>query len=197
MESPDPGDPELVRRSLDGDDAAFTLLAGRHKAWLFRFIRRYVGNDDEALDLLQDSLVSTWQALHRYDPGRPFAAWVRQIALNKCRDWTRRNVIRRIVQYVSGDLDLVAGEPRRSNPELLLSADEALQRLDHAIAALPTGLREPLILTVFEGLSQRETALQLKMSEKAVEVRIYRARQRLAKVIEKADLSVLIEDRPP
>ncbi|MEO6186235.1 MAG: RNA polymerase sigma factor [Steroidobacteraceae bacterium] len=190
-------DAELAGRALTGDDPAFTQLAGRHKVWLFRFIRRYVGNDDDALDLLQDSLVATWLSLHQYDPGRPFHAWLRQIALNKCRDWTRRNVLRGIVRYVSGDLDLFAADARRSNPEAMLADSQSLRRLDQAIATLPPRLREPLLLTVFEGLSNRETAMQLNASEKAVETRLHRARKRLAKVVEQSDLSLLIEGRTP
>jgi len=195
--APDPDDGDLSQRALAGEEAAFTQLAARHKVWLFRFIRRYVGNDDDALDLLQDSLVATWLALHQYDTSRPFHAWLRQIALNKCRDWTRRNLLRGIVRYVSGDLDLFAAEARRSNPEVMLNDSQSLRRLDQAIAALPPHLREPLILTVFEGLSNRETAAQLNASEKAVETRLHRARKRLAKVIVKSDLSLVIEGSPP
>jgi RNA polymerase sigma factor CnrH len=196
-DTPEPEDAELTRRALAGDDAAFTQLAARHKTWLFRFIRRYVGNDDDALDLLQDSLVATWQSLHHYDPARHFHTWIRRIALNKCRDWSRRKVLRGIVRYVSGDLDLFAADARGSNPEAALTDSEALGRLDQAIAALPLRLREPLILTVFEGLSTRETARQLNASEKAVETRLHRARKRLAKVVEKSDLGLMIEGRAP
>ncbi len=192
-----PDDAELVRRALAGEDQAFTRLSARHKVWLFRFIRRYVGNDDDALDLLQDSLVATWLALDRYDPTRPFQAWVRQIALNKCRDWSRRGVLRGIIRYVSGDLDLFAADARRSNPEAMLTESQSLWRLDQAIASLPLRLREPLILTVFEGMSTREAAAQLQATEKAIETRLHRARSRLARVIEKSDLSFMIEGRPP
>ena len=195
--TPDPDDAALAQRALAGENAAFTQLAARHKAWLFRFIRRYVGNDDDALDLLQDSLVATWLALHQYDAARPFHAWLRQIALNKCRDWTRRKLLRSIVRHVSGDLDLFAAEVRRSNPEVMLDDSQSLWRLDQAIAALPPRLREPLILTVFEGLSNRETAVQLNATEKAVETRLHRARKRLAKVIVKSDLSLMIEGSQP
>ena len=190
------GDAQLVRRALAGEGAAFTQLAARHKVWMFRFIRRYVGNDEDALDLLQDTLVSAWEALPRYDPTRPLPAWLRQIALNKCRDWSRRNVLRGIVRYAE-DLDLFAANFGRSNPEEMLDASQSLRRLDRAITSLPRALREPLILTVFEGMSQRDTARQLLLSEKAVETRLYRARKRLANVIEKAELKLLIEGWPP
>jgi RNA polymerase sigma-70 factor (ECF subfamily) len=79
----------------------------------------------------------------------------------------------------------------------MLGDSQSLSRLDQAIAALPLRLREPLILTVFEGLSNRETAMQLDATEKAVETRLHRARQRLAKVIERSDLSLMIEGSTP
>lgn len=192
----DTEDAQLVRMALAGEDAAFTQLAARHKAWLFRFIRRYLGNDEDALDLLQETLVATWLGLHQYDSDRPLQAWLRQIALNKCRDWSRRSLVRGIVRYVSGDLDLFAADLRRSNPEAMLDEAQSLKQLDRAISELPPRLREPLILTVFEGLSNRETAIQLKASEKAVETRLHRARRRLAKGFEKSDLSPMIEGRP-
>jgi RNA polymerase sigma factor CnrH len=191
-----PDDAQLVRRALEGENQAFTALSVRHKLWLFRFIRRYVGNDDDALDLLQESLVSTWLALHQYDAARPFPAWLRQIALNKCRDWSRRSVLRGIVRYVSVDLDLFAADARQSNPEAMLGDTESLRRLDQAIASLPLRLREPLILTVFEGLSNREAAAQLGASEKAIETRLHRARKRLARVIGKSDLGFMTEGEP-
>jgi RNA polymerase sigma-70 factor (ECF subfamily) len=188
-----PLDADLARRATGGDADAFSALAGRHKTWLFRFIRRYVGSDADAFDLLQDTMVATWLTLRRYDPGRPFQAWLRQIALNKCRDWHRRSVLRRIVGFLSGDLDTLPAEAGRSNPETMWMASETLQQLDSAIASLPRPLREPFILIAFEGLSYRETARMLQVSEKAVETRVYRARQRLSRVIAKSDLTLLIQ----
>ena len=76
----------LAQRAVAGEDAAFAILMQRHKAALYRFIRRYVGHDDDAFDILQDSFVSAWTALKRFDPQRPFPVWLRQIALNKCRE---------------------------------------------------------------------------------------------------------------
>jgi RNA polymerase sigma-70 factor (ECF subfamily) len=61
----------------------------RHKGWLYQFIRRYVADRDDAYDVLQESFVSAWSALSRFDPERPFEAWLRRIALNKCRDRAR------------------------------------------------------------------------------------------------------------
>jgi RNA polymerase sigma-70 factor (ECF subfamily) len=187
-------DGELAQRAVAGEDSAFAVLMQRHKAPLYRFIRRYVGHDDDAFDILQDSFVSAWTALKRFDPQRPFAVWLRQIALNKCRDHARRRVLRAIVRYVSGDHDDAPAGARWANPEAALRVDETLQQLDAAIVSLPVTLREPLILCVFENLSHRETAQLLGISEKAVETRLYRAKRELAARLDPTKLDSLHED---
>ena len=197
MTSDDEADALLVRQALDGSDAAFTRLAGRHKKWLYRFIRRYTGQDDDAFDLLQESFIAAWSSLDRFDPARPFHAWLRQIALNKCRDRGRREKVRSIIRRFSSDLEQFAARARWANPEAAVTTREALARLDAAIASLPPRLREPLILTAFENLSHREAAQILRVSEKAVETRVYRAKQRLSRVLERVDLQELVEDKDP
>src|SRR5215470_14148793 len=89
-----PEDAKLVAAALAGDNAAFSTLMRLHKDALHRFVWRYVGDADEALDLVQDSFVAAWAALDRFDAARPFPAWLRRIALNKCRDWSRRRKVR-------------------------------------------------------------------------------------------------------
>lgn len=190
----DQTDAVLARQALDGDDAAFTRLASRHKKWLYRFIRRYVGNDADAFDLLQESFIAAWTSLDRFDPERPFHAWLRQIALNKCRDRGRRDKVRSIIRRLSSGLEEFAARARWANPEAAIATEEALARLDKAIASLPLQLREPLILTVFENLSHREAAQILSVSEKAIETRVYRAKQRLSSVVERVDLQEFAED---
>jgi RNA polymerase sigma-70 factor (ECF subfamily) len=170
-------DAVLAARAVKGDRRAFDQFVARHQEALYRFIRRYVGDADEAYDLLQESFVAAWQALARYDASRPAATWLRRIALNKCRDWGRRRAVRRFF-YGAADIDAVQ-LPAAADAAADFS-DAALGQLDKAIAALPAQLKEPLLLTVFEGLSQIEAGKALGISPKAVETRIYRARKLLA-----------------
>ena len=165
-----------------GDRRAFEVLVGRHKETLYRLIRRYVGNADDAYDLLQDTLISVWESLSRYDPKRSFFAWTRTIAFNKCRDFSRRQ------RFRSWFSAILAGEPTTaplSPPEQAEFSEFQIQqakdlgRLDAAIVALPALYKESLLLTVFEGLSQEEAAAILRTTTKAIEMRLRRARQRL------------------
>ena len=175
-------DAALVSRVLAGDDAAFGQLMRRHTNDLFRFARRYTGEPDAAGDVVQDSFVSAWKSLRLYDGRRPFGVWLRAIALNKCRDRARRRFLRRVVlgQADPEGFEAQSRPDPTADAEASLIARERLAQLDRALAALPAGLKEPLILTAFEGLSQQAAGELLGLTAKAVEIRIYRARRRLA-----------------
>jgi RNA polymerase sigma-70 factor (ECF subfamily) len=183
----DAADPDLdlARRAAAGEDRAFTALMRRHKEPLYRFVRRYVGEPDLAYEVVQESFVAAWRSLQRFDGRRSFGVWLRAIALNKCRDRGRRLAVRRAVL---GDRDLDSLEATRQpdgapTPEAALATREELRRLDRAIARLPEKLKEPLLLTWFEELSQQEAGQILGISAKAVETRTYRARLRLAELL--------------
>lgn len=175
-------DQEVVSFALEGEDEAFRELVGRHKNFLFRLIRNHVNDPDEALDLLQESFVAAFAAIHRYDLSRSFRIWIARIALNKCRDWARRRSVRsffsRALSIGDDDFESDAPSPMR---EVEGRAD--LLRVEAAIALLPHTLREVLILRAVEEFSQAETAAILGISPKAVEVKLYRARQRLKNLL--------------
>lgn len=178
MESPG----EVSARAARGDRAAFSELMRQTKAALFRFIRRYVGDEQEAWDLLQDTYAAAWLSIRRYDPARPFDAWLRTIALNKCRDWSRRRFVRRLIR--SG-LDLSSPEalavPDGTDPaDERMEAAGRLSLLNEEMERLPPRLKAPLLLTAIEGRSQAETAGILGISVKAVETRVARARRKLS-----------------
>lgn len=159
------------------------------KGDLHRFIARYVGDPDEALDLTQETYTGAWLAIGRYDPRRPFGAWLRTIALNKCRDWGRRRRVRRMVRGVMG---LDAPEARTVGDgtppaEELVDDRRRLERLEAALRELPDGQLGPLLLAVLEGRSHAEIGQILSLSPKAVELRIARARKALTDRLGPAD----------
>lgn len=166
------GDPQAAA-ARRGERGAFDALMRREKAGLYAFVRRHVGDPDEAVDVTQEAFVAAWRAIGRYDPARPFGVWLRAIALNKCRDHARRTRVRRLF------LGVLAVQPPPAPPEDD-GRDHSLARLDRAIARLPDRHREPLLLTTAGGLSHEEAGRVLKLSAKAVEMRLYRARQALA-----------------
>src|SRR3546814_8486955 len=83
-------DAEAVGAALAGSQPGYAALMANHREAVFRFVRSYVGDDGEALDVTQDCFIAAFAALRRYDPARPFRTWIMRIAVNKCHDWGRR-----------------------------------------------------------------------------------------------------------
>lgn len=176
----DCSDGELAALALAGRQTAYSEFMRRHREAVYRLTRGYAGDADAALDLVQETFVAAFGALDRYDGGRPFRAWLSRIAINKCRDWSRRKAVRRLLGGFAGLGELGEVADPAPEPDRAAADRQMLDMLWKEIAALPRQLREPLVLRTVEGLSQAETAEILKISEKAVETRLYRARSKLA-----------------
>lgn len=175
-------DNELARRAAAGDDQAFTELVRRHKQSLYRLLRRYTGDPEDAYEAAHEAFIAAWGALKRYDPSRPFGAWLRTIAINKARDRGRRALVRRLLfgtKALEESEAMDVPDPASTAHEEVV-ARQRRGKLDREIAALPPQLREPLLLTAFDGLSQQEAGAVLGVSAKTIETRVYRARKLLA-----------------
>ena len=176
-------DAALVGRCLAGDSGAQRALVERHRAAIWRIARNATGREEDALDIAQETFVAAFAALARYNATRPFGAWLTRIALNKCRDWSRRRAVRRLFEFGMPE-GLESGFPDGAAPPDRIAADRAeLAAVSHALATLPTRLKEVLLLRTVEGLSQAETATLLGLSEKTVETRLSRARSKLSKIV--------------
>ena len=176
----DDPDRPLVRAARDGDRAAFSEIVRRHKTPLYQFVRRYVGDADDAYDILQDTFVAAWQGLRRFDVQQTLTPWLRKIALNKCRDHGRRHVIRRrLLTLFHAQSSVESPWIADSNPELESPDLERLRRLDQAIVRLPRRYKEPLLLVLMAGLTHQQAGAQLGITAKAVEMRIRRAKEKL------------------
>lgn len=182
MKSENP-DAALVRGALAHDAQAARALVERHRDAIYRLARTASGDADEAFDITQDTFVAAFGALSRYDPARPFRGWIAAIALNKCRDRARRRAVRRFLGLPLPDnaADWVADDA--PSPETQAASRDELVVTARAIADLPSTLKDVLILRTVEGMSQQETAQALGISAKAVETRLYRARQKLSEMV--------------
>ncbi len=177
-------DGELITLALNGAEPAFSHLLQRHAQHLQRLVSRRLRDPEDVLDVIQDTHLAVWRALQSYDTGRPFEAWLTSIALNKCRDWARRKLVRLalISQLQASGAREGAGIEDHSAESLAMS-EEAVHDLERALNGLPQQLREPLILTTLLELSQAAAARRLQATRKAIEMRVRRARQRLEQVL--------------
>ena len=167
-----------------GRASGYEALMAAHREAVFRFVRGLLNDETDALDVTQEAFVAAFLTLARFDPQRPFRPWILRIARNKCRDFARRRAVRRMLAFalpMDAARDMADPAP---DPEQALVADDEVARIRAAIASLPDRLKEPLVLCALEGMGQDEAARLLGTSRKAVETRIYRARQKLSQALE-------------
>jgi len=182
-------DAELASSALAGQQSAYGELMRRHRDGVFRLARGHAGDATEALDITQETFISAFSALARYDSSRPFRQWISRIAINKCHDWARRRAVRRFFTFARPIEEAVAVADDALNPEDEAQSRAELAQIHMAIAALPGNLKDVLLLRTIEGMSQAEAAQTLGVSEKAVETRLYRARNKLAEQLRDAGVA--------
>ena len=167
----DDADRWLVDKARAGDMDAYEVLLRRHRDRIYRIALRMLGDRHDAEDIAQDVMIQVWTALAGFTGSSSFTTWLYRIVVNRClnqlrgRRWTRP-VLEGDPQPVAGAEDMVIARQR---------AGAAME----AIAALPSDQRAVIVLHQLEGLSYREVAAVVNISEDAVRGRLHRARLNL------------------
>ena len=171
-----------MERLAAGQDAALNDLMERHATPVFHFLCRMVGNEDDANDLAQETFARVFRARASFRPGEKFSTWLFTIAANLARNhfrWRSRhpNVS---LEAETGDSEQTLGSTLPANDpapnEQALTAERA-KAVRTAVNKLPEDLREAMVLCEWEERSVAEAAVILEATPKAVESRLYRARQ--------------------
>jgi len=177
----DATDSELMSRLAAGDDLALNALMSRWSARVVAFLFRMTGQRAAAVDLAQEAFVKLYQARKHYRPQGQFSTWLFAIAANLARNharWTSRHpTVSLDATDPQGAQTLPEAADLRPTPGEAAVAREKSAALNAAILALPLDLREALTLLVHEEMSYAQIAQLAGCSPKAVETRIYRARQ--------------------
>lgn len=173
-----------MARLAAGHDAALGALMDRHAGVLFGFLSRFVGDEDAANDLAQETFVRVFQHCREFKPGARFSPWLFTIAGNLARNHLRSRQRRPEVSLDAarttdghGLVDLLPGTG--GTPAEHAQTQERHAAVRRAVAELPDDLREAIILCEIEERPLAEAAGLLATTVKAVESRLYRARQQL------------------
>ncbi|QIF01776.1 RNA polymerase sigma factor [Roseimicrobium sp. ORNL1] len=172
-------DAEAMQRLAQGEDLALSEIMHRWKDRIAAFLFRMTGNHAASMDLAQETFVRVYQSRTRYKATAPFPSFIFSIAANLARNhhrWLSRHPSDSI--QVLEELDR---EPKSNDctPDEALAQSETSRAVQRAIQALPPDLREALVLFTYHDLGYHEIAGSLGCSAKAVETRLYRARQLL------------------
>ena len=167
-----------------GHGPALNDLMERHAPKLFNYLVRCLQHEEDAADAAQETFGRVYQNCAKFDARMKFSTWLYAIATNLVKDRYRH---RSRHPQVSLDAENEAtGQDFRESvseqnptPSESLQATERAEAVRKAVGQLPDELRTPLILCEYEELSHAEIGEILKCTAKAVETRIYRARQQL------------------
>ncbi len=177
----DAPDSELMSRLAAGDDLALNALMKRWGGRVSAFLFRMTGRRETAVDLAQETFVKLYQARDRYKSQGHFSTYLFAIASNLARNHARWKARHPTVSIDATDSEGAEIYPEPVDPQQT-PAEAALAReksatIHRAILSLPSDMREALTLFVHEQMGYAEIAQLTRCSIKAVETRIYRARQ--------------------
>ncbi len=183
---PEISDAVLAQQTLAGDQQAFEVLVHRYSTPLFNFIYRFLGDYDQACDVLQQVFLRFYTSLPALSVSNPFKAWLFQVARNCCVDELRRR--RRYAIHFSqlesmsteSETSMLADMPDQSPlPDLLAEHHDLQECLQRAIQTLPPKFRSVVQLRYAGQLSFAEIGQVLRMPEATAKTYFHRAKQLL------------------
>jgi len=174
-------DEELLAQSLDGDLNAFEVIVNRYKDRLYNFVLRFVGDQQTAEDIVQDTFLRAYRNRGSFQAIAKFSTWIYTIAGNLAKSELRRRKRWRFLSLGSRDEDgktFELADPS-SHPDKDTETALAETQIEDAIARLPERYREAVILRDVEGLDYAEIAEIVGCPLGTVKSRINRGRLRL------------------
>ena len=180
-----PSDEELARQSQDGDLAAFEELVRRYENRIYAFLFQSCGHATDAREATQDTFVRAFEAISRFDPGRPFAAWLFTIARRKGIDCFRARI-------PDGGQDAPDQIDPDDPAELLARRDEARDLWRRARSGLPEIQFQALWLRYAEDMDIAQISGVLGKTQTHIKVLLFRARNTLAGELEDASPSPIL-----
>lgn len=154
-----------------GDAQAYATLLHELKDALRGYLISHFGYSHMLDDCVQESLLAIHEARHTYDPRRPIRPWLFAIVRHRTIDLLRRNR--------PESNDVLADGAVESNPDQVIAEFASTHDSEKLLARLSSNLRDALLLTKFMGLSTRECADRLGVSESVVKVRVFRGIRQL------------------
>jgi RNA polymerase sigma-70 factor (ECF subfamily) len=186
----DLSDGTYVARARTGDSDAFRALVERHSRSLFRLAFRMTGNEQDAEDVVQESMLRAYKQLSKFDERASFGTWLYRIAANCSLDLVRSKKRRtqNQVMAIEGDSEMenpVLTVPAPGpNPERMALSGEVRERLTAAMGDLSATERSAFVLRHFEGMCIDDISRTLGCQPGAAKHSVFRAVQKLRRALE-------------
>lgn len=169
---------QMVRRAQSGDSDAFEGVYRAHVGRIHALCLRMSGDAQQAEWLTQDVFVRAWEKLSSFRGDSQFSTWLHRLAINVVLQDRRSRGRREAREHTVEDLEQYATAVTQAMPETRVD-------LERAIAGLPSGAREVLVLRDIQGFKYREIAELKGVSLGTVKAQIHRARNLVQEALER------------
>lgn len=172
-------DEQLMEAARSGDDKSLEELLARHEKQVYRFGLRMCGSEEDAKEVLQETLLAAFRGLHAFRGDAELSTWLYQVARTHCLRLRRRPAgapeeFQPLDSPAATDVSATD-----ATPDMASHARQMGEVLQAAILALPEAQREVLILRDVEGLTAEEAAQVVGIEVRALKSRLHRARLQL------------------
>jgi RNA polymerase sigma-70 factor (ECF subfamily) len=171
----------LIATILEGDVNAYSTLVLRYQGAIFNLMSRMTGSYEDAADLAQETFISAYEQLHRFQTGKKFFPWLYTIGLNHARNFLRHNKRKQMVSLEDCEIGSGLDYPGQQEDNVCAKIDYG--RLHAALNQLPLDYREALILRYHEGLSMEEVAEAMNLRPSATKMRVHRGLAKLREIL--------------
>jgi RNA polymerase sigma-70 factor (ECF subfamily) len=169
----------LIQRAQKGDPDAFATLVDEHQRYVYNLALRVVRDENEALDLTQETFVRAWTALPNFRGQSQFRTWLYRIATNLC--YNRLPLLRRSLNDLGDDVlpDVPELGDSGSNPQRAIESNEIRNQLHQAIDQLDANYKILIVLRYHDELTYEDIASLLNLPLGTVKTGLFRAKEKL------------------
>jgi len=181
-------DQEIIDRILIGEETLYEIIIRRYNPYLYKVARSYGYDHADAQDLMQDTLVSTYFSLSKFENRSTFKTWIVRIMLNNCYKKAQKASYkneRMSLENTNEKMKPMFSNNSDNDPGQSMANHELGQVIEKAITSLPVEYRMVFSLREITGMNTSETAAALDITESNVKVRLNRAKKILRSEIEK------------
>jgi RNA polymerase sigma-70 factor (ECF subfamily) len=166
-------EPALVQRACGGDIRAFERLYRQHIGGVYGLCLRMTRDPAGAEDCAQEAFLNAWRALKRFETRSSFGTWLHRIAVNVVLSRRRKSATQAELPPLPADMD---EEAVQATGEWTLDTPIEEREIEAAVAGLPEGARDALVLCGIYGYSHPEAAGMLGVAEGTCKAQLHRAR---------------------
>lgn len=176
-------DSTAVERLKQGDGKALDDLFRRHRQAAYGIAYRLVGNQEDALEVVQEAFIHVMRGIQTFRGQSSFKTWLYRIVTHAALDYRRWRALRTAESLDSESAPEPAADTHQRSPQDEASDRDLQRAIEKALANISEKNRAALVLFAIEGMSYKEIAEVLGISVGTVMSRIFNARQRLRELL--------------